>query len=161
MLRILLKIWRTPQTQSCFHLLGEKIGNCRWKHNKGLIDYSLYPTLKEEELEENLVRGSGPGRQAVNKTSNAVQLRHIPTNIVVKCHVYRITSRNRDEARKMLLEKLDLLYNGEQSVQAQIKRLESKKKLDKKRRQQKVHAMKEKWKERERIEQENNFKKFI
>lgn len=129
---------------------------CRWKHQKSLIDYTLYPTLKEEELEEDLVRGSGPGGQAVNKTSNCVQLRHIPTNIVVKCHVHRITSRNREEARKMMLEKLDLHYNGERSVQSQIKQLEARRTLEKKRRQQKTQTMKEKWKERERLEQEGD-----
>lgn len=42
------------------------------------------PDLKEEELEEQFVRGSGPGGQATNKTSNCVVLKHIPTGIVVK-----------------------------------------------------------------------------
>lgn len=43
-----------------------------------------FPELKPEDLEENFVRGSGPGGQAVNKTSNCVVLKHIPTGIVVK-----------------------------------------------------------------------------
>lgn len=46
--------------------------------------YFNLPDLKEEELEEQFVRGSGPGGQATNKTSNCVVLKHIPTGIVVK-----------------------------------------------------------------------------
>lgn len=42
------------------------------------------PFLNEEDLEEQFVRGSGPGGQATNKTSNCVVLKHIPTGVVVK-----------------------------------------------------------------------------
>lgn len=42
------------------------------------------PVVLEEELEEQFVRGSGPGGQATNKTSNCVVLKHIPSGIVVK-----------------------------------------------------------------------------
>ncbi|KAM7341994.1 mitochondrial translation release factor in rescue [Cochliomyia hominivorax] len=129
----------------------------RAKHQQ--LDYSRYPTLNEEELDEQFTRGSGPGGQAVNKTSNCVLLRHIPTNILVKCHIHRSASRNRVEARKILLEKLDVYYNGEHSIQAQLKALESKKSAERKRRQHKLQDMKQKWKEREeqeRIKAEEN-----
>ena len=43
-----------------------------------------YPTLAANDLEERHVRGSGPGGQSVNKTSNNVVLKHLPTGIVVK-----------------------------------------------------------------------------
>ncbi|XP_037950048.1 probable peptide chain release factor C12orf65, mitochondrial [Teleopsis dalmanni] len=120
------------------------------------LDYSRYPKLIESELEETFTRGSGPGGQAVNKTSNCVLLRHIPTNILVKCHTHRIAYRNRAEARKILLEKLDNHFNGEHSIAAQIKLLESKKSADKKRRQVKVAEMKKNWKEREAAVKEEN-----
>lgn len=42
------------------------------------------PVLNEEDLEEQFVRGSGPGGQATNKTSNCVVLKHVPTGVVVK-----------------------------------------------------------------------------
>ena len=42
------------------------------------------PVLDEKDLEEQFVRGSGPGGQATNKTSNCVVLKHIPTGLVVK-----------------------------------------------------------------------------
>lgn len=51
---------------------------------KGLIDL---PILNEDDLEEQFVRGSGPGGQATNKTSNCVVLKHIPSGIVVKVNV--------------------------------------------------------------------------
>lgn len=50
----------------------------------GKKDYIDLPVLNEDELDEQFVRGSGPGGQATNKTSNCVVLRHIPTGIVVK-----------------------------------------------------------------------------
>lgn len=55
---------------------------CVWTAGKkDLIDL---PALNEDELEEQFVRGSGPGGQATNKTSNCVVLKHIPSGIVVK-----------------------------------------------------------------------------
>ena len=43
------------------------------------VDRSQYPSLKEGELEESFLRGSGPGGQAVAKTSNCCFLRHVPS----------------------------------------------------------------------------------
>lgn len=51
---------------------------------KRLIDL---PILNEDDLEEQFVRGSGPGGQATNKTSNCVVLKHIPSGIVVKVNI--------------------------------------------------------------------------
>lgn len=51
---------------------------------KGLIDL---PVLNEDDLEEQFVRGSGPGGQATNKTSNCVVLKHVPSGIVVKVNI--------------------------------------------------------------------------
>jgi len=47
-----------------------------------------YPPLVEDELEESFVRGSGPGGQAVNMTSNCVVLKHLPSGIVIKVPTY-------------------------------------------------------------------------
>lgn len=40
--------------------------------------------LKDEELVETFVKGSGPGGQCINKRSSCVDLRHIPTGIRVQ-----------------------------------------------------------------------------
>jgi len=92
----------------------------RAKHS---IDTSLVPELSEDDLEETFIKGSGPGGSNVNKRTNCCQIRHIPTGIVVKCHLSRLLDENRKLARLMLIEKLDELYNGEMSVKAQKERL--------------------------------------
>ncbi|KAI1233147.1 hypothetical protein IHE44_0006343 [Lamprotornis superbus] len=69
--------------------------------------------LSETELEEQFVRGDGPGGQATNKTNNCVVLKHIPSGIVVKCHQTRSVEKNRKLAREILQEKVDLFYKGE------------------------------------------------
>lgn len=69
------------------------------------------PEIKEGELEERFVRGSGPGGQSINKTENCVQLLHRPTGIRVSCQETRSLAQNRRLARKMLVEKLDKMVN--------------------------------------------------
>ncbi|KAK9522803.1 hypothetical protein VZT92_019248 [Zoarces viviparus] len=88
---------------------------------KDLIDF---PVLNEDELEEQFVRGSGPGGQATNKTSNCVVLKHIPSGTVVKCHQTRSVDINRKRARDIMREKLDVVYKGELS-EVIIKKKES------------------------------------
>ncbi|KAJ8380257.1 hypothetical protein SKAU_G00010350 [Synaphobranchus kaupii] len=73
------------------------------------------PVLNEEDLEEHFVRGSGPGGQATNKTSNCVVLKHVPSGIVVKCHQTRSVDTNRKRAREIMQEKLDIFNKGEES----------------------------------------------
>ncbi|OIW29669.1 hypothetical protein CONLIGDRAFT_338992 [Coniochaeta ligniaria NRRL 30616] len=69
----------------------------------------------EEDIEEYFIHGSGPGGQKINKTASAVQLKHIPTGIVVKSQATRSREQNRKIARELLAAKLDILANGEQS----------------------------------------------
>ncbi|OAX39187.1 hypothetical protein K503DRAFT_792098 [Rhizopogon vinicolor AM-OR11-026] len=69
------------------------------------------PDLREDDIEESFVRGSGPGGQSINKTENNVQLLHKPTGFRVACQETRSLQTNRMLARRLLLEKLDKLYN--------------------------------------------------
>lgn len=62
--------------------------------------------VREEELEERFIRSSGNGGQHVNKTSSAVQVRHLPTGIEARCSRERSQSLNRFLARRELLEKI-------------------------------------------------------
>ncbi|KAJ8415558.1 hypothetical protein AAFF_G00425380 [Aldrovandia affinis] len=81
----------------------------------GKKDSLELPVLSEAELEEQFVRGSGPGGQATNKTSNCVVLKHIPSGIVVKCHQTRSVDINRKRAREIMQKKLDVFNKGEES----------------------------------------------
>ncbi|KAK4043047.1 RF-1 domain-containing protein [Parachaetomium inaequale] len=74
----------------------------------------------ESEIEESFLKGSGPGGQKINKTSSAVQLKHIPTGLVVKSQATRSRTQNRKIARDLLALKLDAIANGDQSRTAVV-----------------------------------------
>ncbi len=59
------------------------------------------------EIDEKFVRGSGHGGQKINKTSSAVQLKHLPTGTAVKFQEFRERSMNRILGLRDLLRKLD------------------------------------------------------
>jgi len=62
--------------------------------------------LKENEIEMEFLRSSGPGGQHVNKVSSAVRLKHIPTGITVVCQSERSQHKNRKIAYNILKAKL-------------------------------------------------------
>ncbi|OAQ85550.1 peptidyl-tRNA hydrolase domain-containingprotein [Purpureocillium lilacinum] len=72
----------------------------------------------DSEIEESFLKGSGPGGQKINKTNSAVQLKHIPTGIVVKSQATRSRSQNRKHARELLAQRVDDLLHGDQSRSA-------------------------------------------
>ena len=74
-----------------------------------------YITILDADIIEKFVRGSGPGGQSVNKTRNNVQLTHIPSGIHVHCQETRDLHQNRAIARKILLNKLELIALGQDS----------------------------------------------
>lgn len=123
-----------------------------FKSVKKYIDYSKVPKLNEKDLEFQYVRGWGPGGQATNKTNNAVVLKHLPTGIVIKCHETRSQIKNKEIAEQILINKLDLHFNGEDAVENQEKRIMNKFSQEKKRRQKKMAALKEAFKEREGLD---------
>lgn len=132
------------------------------------IDYSKVPLLKESDLHEQFVKGSGPGGSKINTTSSCVVLKHISTGrtlhylknsislqvslgLIVKCQKTRFLNQNQKIARELLLTKLDNFLNGNDSIESQIKRFSGKRRLSYESKKAKLKQMKETWKERESV----------
>lgn len=86
------------------------------------------PLLDEDEFTEAFLKGSGPGGQKINKTSSAVQLKHIPTGIVLKVQATRSRTQNRKIARQMLAEKVEEIQKGKESRVAVVGETKKKRK---------------------------------
>lgn len=72
-----------------------------------------------QEFEEKFVRGQGKGGQKINKTSNCVQLKHLPTGIEVKVQKHRELQKNRLSAFRLILSKIEDLKLGKASKRNQ------------------------------------------
>ena len=66
-----------------------------------------------------------------NKTSSAVQLKHIPTGMTIKSQATRSRSQNRKLARRLLAEKIEAAETGPESRMALKADVERKKKASK------------------------------
>ncbi|KAI5804089.1 RF-1 domain-containing protein [Peziza echinospora] len=95
---------------------------------KKIRQYPPRPTVREDEISEVFLKGSGPGGQKINKTSSAVQLKHHPTGLVVKCQSTRSRPQNRTIARRILAEKLEEMAVGPASRAATKRSEKSRKK---------------------------------
>lgn len=62
--------------------------------------------IKEKDLVEKFILGSGSGGQKIQKTSSCVDLKHIPTGITIKCQRTRSREKNRFWARWKLCERI-------------------------------------------------------
>ena len=71
--------------------------------------------IREEDLEISTAAASGPGGQGVNTTNSAVQIKHVPTNIIIRCQEQRSQIQNRARTMQLLRSKL---LEAEQRAQA-------------------------------------------
>lgn len=115
--------------------------------------------IREEDLIEKFILGSGKGGQKVNKTSSCVYLKHIPTGIEVKCQRERSRELNRYLARRELCEKVAYELHQEKSKkQREQEKIRQQKKRRSRRLKQKILEDKRKHSEtkkmREKVEED-------
>ena len=72
--------------------------------------------IRENELVEKFILGSGPGGQKIQKSHSCVYLKHLPTGIEVKCQKDRSRAMNRFYARRELCEKIEKKVHNEQTA---------------------------------------------
>ncbi|KAI4145594.1 MAG: hypothetical protein L6R39_003758 [Caloplaca ligustica] len=99
--------------------------------------------IREQDIEEQFLKGSGPGGQKINKTSSAVQLRHIPTGVVVKSQATRSRSQNRSIARRLLADRLEDAEKGPKSRTALKMEIKRRKKASKTKKARRKHRISE------------------
>lgn len=86
---------------------------------KALQERMIKFGIREADLREDFIRGSGHGGQKINKTSSCVSLFHAPTGFQIKCQQTRQRALNRFLARRELCEKIEEKIYGEQSARRQ------------------------------------------
>ena len=112
--------------------------------------------IREEDLEEQFDRASGPGGQHVNKVATSVLLHHVSTGEQVRAESSRSQQSNRLEAREKLCDRIESRRAQAAQARAQIKR---KRRLQSQRRPRKVQekVLKNK-KHRSLIKKQRNYR---
>lgn len=82
------------------------------------IEEDIDIEINDDDLRIDTYRSSGAGGQHINKTSSAIRITHLPTNIVVQCQNERSQHMNKDKAMQMLKAKLFLLKQQENEAKA-------------------------------------------
>lgn len=100
-------------------LMRNESGGHRWqrvppnerkgKVHSSTITVAVFPVverqsfaIRESDCDVTTCRGSGPGGQNRNKTDSAVQIKHRPTGVYVRCETERSQQQNRATAFALL-----------------------------------------------------------
>lgn len=80
--------------------------------------------IREDDLVEKFILGSGKGGQKINKSSTCVYLKHLPSGMEVKCQRERSRELNRYLARRDLCEKMEeKLFQAKSEKQMEIAKI--------------------------------------
>ncbi|OAD69282.1 hypothetical protein PHYBLDRAFT_149682 [Phycomyces blakesleeanus NRRL 1555(-)] len=119
-------------------------GSHRWMTTaKPSIPERKKIVLDDKELIETFVKGSGPGGQCINKRQTMAKSNIFSSSMLLQCQQTRSLQENRGIARKLMREKLDDLFNGTLSKNAQKAAKVSKQKARSARRSKKKYAKSE------------------
>ena len=95
--------------------------------------------IREEDLIEKFILGSGSGGQKINKTSSCVYLKHIPSGIEIKCQKGRSRDLNRYYARKELCDRIEeVVFKEKSTIQKEFEKIRRQKKRRSRKAQEKV-----------------------
>ena len=95
--------------------------------------------IHENDLVEKFILGSGSGGQKINKTSSCVYLKHIPTQIEVKCQRGRSREMNRFQARRELCDQIaEKIHNEKTARKREREKIRQQKKRRSRRLQKKI-----------------------
>lgn len=95
--------------------------------------------INEADIIEKFITGSGKGGQKLHKTASTVYIKHVPSEIEIKCQESRSRESNRYFARVRLCERLHSLTSDEKTKKQQkIDKLKRQKKRRSRRAQQKI-----------------------
>ncbi len=93
--------------------------NANKKKHTSFCSISVYPEINKikkikiipSEIKIDVYKASGAGGQHINKTESAVRITHIPTKITTQCQNSRSQHKNKKQAIKQIISKLDTLLN--------------------------------------------------
>ena len=114
--------------------------------------------IKDDDLIEKFILGSGKGGQKVNKTASCVYLKHLPSGIEVKCQSERSRELNRYYARRLLCEKIEeKLHHIKTEKQKEIEKIRRQKKRRSRKQKQKMLEDKKHQSEKKKLRKKPDF----